>query len=152
MLTIGDFDKQTAQEYGDDSLDAIDSEDSVYMVPKQPVAELPKLRVHIWPRTSVDSDCPVWTWNWLTSCPEPELEPNLLGPEGLTETEYVGGKTEHDTLYSSIVEAAEAALASINDHLENELPAERRLEEEAARAEKENKDRVQQQVNDFMRD
>ena len=39
-----------------------------------------------------------------------------------------------------------------NDHLENELPAERRLEEEAARAEKENKDRVQQQVNDFMRD
>jgi hypothetical protein len=47
MVTIDDFRKQSVQEYGKDTLDAIDSEDSVYLVPKRPVEDLPKLRVHI---------------------------------------------------------------------------------------------------------
>ena len=47
MLIIGDFQKQSAQEYGKDCLDAIDSEYSVYLVPEQPVEDLPELRVRI---------------------------------------------------------------------------------------------------------
>ena len=35
MVTIDDFRKQSAQEYGKDTLDAIDSEGSVYLVPEQ---------------------------------------------------------------------------------------------------------------------
>ena len=64
--------------------------------------------------------------------------------------QFVGGKTEDDTLYGSIAEATEAAICSINYYLENELPAERRLEEKRALSEQERKDRIQEQVNDFL--
>ena len=49
MVTIDDFLKQSAQEHGEDKLDAIESENSVFLVPKQPVEDLPGLRVRIWP-------------------------------------------------------------------------------------------------------
>ena len=148
MVTIDDFRKQSAQEYGKDTLDAIDSEDSVYLVPEQPVEDLPELRVRIWPRPSVDSDHLIWTWNWRTVHPGPEVASPEDGPE--IRIKYVGGKTKYDTLYGSIAEAAEAAICSINDYLEHELPAERRLEEQQALAEQERKDRIQEQVNDFL--
>ena len=148
MLTIDDFRKQSAQEYGKDTLDAIDSEDSAYLVLGQPVEELPELRVRIWPRPSVDSDHLIWTWNWRTVHPGPEVASLEDGPE--IHIQYVGGKTEYDTLYGSIAEAAEAAICSINYCLENELPAERRLEEQRALSEQGRKDRIQEQVNDFL--
>ena len=111
-MTIDDFQKQSAQEYGEDTLDRIDSEYSVYLVPKQPVDDLPGLRVCIWPPPYLDSDHPMWTWNWRTVHPGPEM----ATPEGVPDIpiDFVGGKTEHDTLYQSIVEAAEAAIRSIN--------------------------------------
>ena len=148
MLTIDDFRKQTAQEYGEDTRDAIDSEASVYLVPEQPVDDLPELRVRIWPRPSVDSDHLIWTWNWRTAHPGLEVATPEDAPD--IRITFVGGKTEHDTEYSSIAEAAEAAIGSLNDYLENELPTERRLEEQRALAEQERKDRIQEQVNDFL--
>ena len=148
MLTIDDFQRQSAQEYGKNNLDAIDSEDSVFLVPEQPVEDLPRLRVLIWPQPCADNDHLIWTWNWQTVHPEPEVASSEDGPEN--RIEYVGGKTEHDTLYRSIDEAAEAAIRSINDYLENELPAERTLEEQRALAEQERKNRIQEQVNDFL--
>lgn len=146
-MTIDDFRKQSAQEYGEDPLDAIDSEDSVYLVPEQPVEDLSGLRVRIWPRSSVNGDHLIWTWNWRTVHPRPEVASPGDGPE--IRIEFVDGKTEHDTLYGSIAKAAEAAICSINDYLENELPAKRRLEEEQALAEQEQKDSIREQVNDF---
>ena len=148
MLTIDDFQKRSAQEYGKDSLDAIDSEYSVYLVPEQPVEDLSELRVRIWPQPSADSDHVNWTWNWRTVHPGPEVASPQDGPK--MRIHFVGGKTEHDTLYGSIAEAAEAAISSINDYLENELPAERRLEEQRALGEQERKHRIQGQVNDFL--
>ena len=148
MLSIDDFRKQSAQEYGKDALDAIDSEDGVYLVPEQPVEDLPELRVRIWPRLPVGSDDPNWTWNWRIVHPGPEVASPEDGPE--IRIEYVDGKTEYDTMYGSIAEAAEAAICSINDYLENELPAERGLEERRALAEQERKDRIQEQVDDFL--
>ena len=148
MLTIDDFRKQSAKEFGEDPLDAIDSEDSVYLVPEQPVEDLPELRVRIWPRSSVSSDHLNWTWNWRTVHPGPVVGSPEDGPE--IRLNFVGGKTEYDTLYGSIAEAAEAAIHSINDYLENELPTERELEEQRSLTEQERKDRVQEQVNDFL--
>ena len=141
MVTIDDFRKLSAQEYGEDTLDAIDSEDSVFLVPKRPVEDLPGLRVRIWPQPPADSNHPIWTWNWRTAHPEDVADIRI---------DIVGGRTEHDTLYGGIAEAAEAAICSINDYLENELPTERRLEEQRASAEQERKDRIQEQVNDFL--
>ena len=117
-------------------------------MPEQPVEDLPELRVHIWPRSSVGSDHINWTWNWRTAHPGLELATPEDGPE--IRIKFVDGKTAHDTLYGSIAEAAEAAICSINDYLENELPAERGLEEQRSLAEQERKDRIQEQVNDFL--
>ena len=91
---------------------------------------------------------PIWTWNWRTVHLEPEVASPSDGPE--IRIVYVNGRTEYDTLYSSIAEAAEAAICSINDYLEHELPAERRLEEQRALAEQERKNKIQEQVNDFL--
>ena len=148
MLTINDFRKQSAQEYGRDTLDAIDSEGSVYLVLGQPVEQLPELRVRIWPQPSVDSDHLIWTWNWRTVHPGPEIASPGDAPD--IHIQFVGGKTEDGTMYGSIAEAAEAAICSINYYLDNELPAERRQEEQRALSEQERKDRIQEQVNDFL--
>ena len=92
MLTIDDFRRQSAQEYGKDNLDAIDSEDSVFLVPEQSVEDLPELRVRIWPRPYVDSNHPIWTWNWRTVRPGPEVASPADGPE--IRIVYVNGRTE----------------------------------------------------------
>ena len=123
MLAIDDFRKQSAQEFGGDALDAIDSKNSVYLALKQPVDDLPELRVRIWPRPSVGSSDLNWTWNWRTVHVDPEVAAPEDGPA--IRFDYVGGKTAHDSLYGSIDEAVEAAICSINDYLENELSAER---------------------------
>ena len=91
MLTIDDFRKQSAQEYGKDNLDAVDSEDSVFLVPEQSVEDLPELRVRIWPRPYVDSDHLIWTWNWRTVHPGPEVASPEDSPE--IRIVYVEGKT-----------------------------------------------------------
>ena len=148
MLTIDDFQKQSAQEFGKDSLDAIDSEYSVYLIPEQPIEDLPELRVRIWPQPSVEGDHVNWTWNWRTAHPGPEVAGPQDGPE--IRIQFVGGKTEHDTLYDSIAEAANVAISSINNYLENELPTERRLEEQRGLAEQERKYRIQGQVDNFL--
>lgn len=148
MLTIGDFRKQSAQEHGKDNLDAIDSEDSVFLVPEQSVADLPELRVRIWPRPSVNGDHLIWAWNWRTAHPGPDVGNPVHGPD--IRIKFGGGRTEHDTLYGSIAEAAEAAICSIDDYLKSELPAERRLEEQRALEEQERKDSIQEQVNGFL--
>ena len=62
----------------------------------------------------------------------------------------VDGKTEHDRSYGSIIEAAEAAICSIHDYLENELPTQRTKKEQRVLAEQEWNDRIQDQVNDFL--
>ena len=80
--------------------------------------------------------------------PGPEVGNPEYGPE--FRIVVVGGRTEYDILYGTIAEAAEAAICSINNYLENELPAKRRLEEQQALAEQERKDRIQEQVNDFL--
>jgi hypothetical protein len=96
----------------------------------------------------VSSDHLNWTWNWRTVHPGPVVGSPEDGPA--IRLNFVGGKTEYDTLYGSIAEAAEAAICSINYFLENELPAERRLEEQLALSEQVRKDRIQEQVNDFL--
>ena len=63
MLTISDFQRKSAREYGADTLDAIDSKDSVYLVPERPVEDLPELRIRIWPQPPGDKNRVVWTWN-----------------------------------------------------------------------------------------
>ena len=148
MLTIDDFRKQSAQEHGKDTLDTIDSGDSVYLVPEQPLEDLPGLRVRIWPQPSIDRDHVFWTWNWRTVHPGPEVASPQDGPQ--IRIQFVGGRTEHDTLHGSIAEAAEAAISSINDYLRNELPEERRQEEQQALAEQEWKDRIREQVREFL--
>ena len=148
MLTINDFQRRSAQEYGRDTLDAIDSKDSVYLVPEQPVEDLPELRIRIWPQSSANRNHAIWTWNWRTVHPGPEMASPDDGPQ--IRLQFVGGRTGHDTLHSSIGEAAEAAISSINDYLEKELPEERRMKEEQAWTEQEWKDRIQEQVNDFL--
>ena len=62
----------------------------------------------------------------------------------------VDGKTEHSTLFASIAEAAEAAISSINDYLEIEMPAQREMEEQRSLAERDQKDRIKKQVTDFL--
>ena len=115
---------------------------------KQPVEDLPELRVRIWPQPSVDGDLANWTWNWRTVHPGPEVASPQDGPE--IRIQFAGGKTEHDTLYGSIAEAADRAISSINVYLENKLPAERRLKEQRALVEQERKYRIQGQVDDFF--
>ena len=141
MVTINDFRKLSAQEYGEDTLDDIDSEDSVFLVPKRPVEDLPGLRVRIWSQPRADINHPIWTWNWRTTYPKDVTDIRI---------NIVGGRIEHDTLHGSIAEAADAAICSINDYLENELPTKRRLEEQRSSAEQERKDRIQGQANDFL--
>lgn len=148
MLTINDFQRQSAQEYGRDTLDAIESEDSVYLTPEQPVEDLPELRIRIWPQPSVDGGHVVWTWNWRTVHPGLEAASQGDGPE--IRIQIVDGRTEHGATYSSIGEAAEAAITSINDYLESELPTERVLEEQRALEEQEWRDRIREHVNDFL--
>ena len=148
MLTIDEFRKQSAQEHGNDTLDAIGSEDSVYLVPERPVQDLPGLRVHIWPKLSIDKDHVFWIWNWRTVRPEPEVAVPENGPQ--IRVQFVGGKTEFDTLHGSIAEAAEAAISSINAYLRKELPEMRRQEEQREFAEEESKDRIRKQVKDFL--
>ena len=148
MLTIDDFKKRSAQEFGEDPLATIDSEYSVYLVPEHPVEDLPELRVRIWPKSSVGNDQLNWSWNWRTVHPGPEIASPEHGPE--IRLEFVGGETEYDTLYGSIAQAAVAAIGSINDYLDNELPDERRLKEQQSSAERERKDRIQKQVDDFL--
>ena len=96
----------------------------------------------------MDRDYLIWTWNWRTVHPGPEV----ATPEDVPDIaiNFVSGKTEHETLYGSIFEAAEAAICSINNYLENESPAERKMEEQRAMADQERKDRIQKQVNDFL--
>ena len=152
MVTISDFRKQSAQDYGEDTQDGINSEDSVYLVPEQPVEDLPGLRIRIWPCSSTGRDHLImWTWNWRFTTPGPSVV-EMIPSENLPDFQvvFVGGRDEHDTSYGSIAEAAEAAIFSINDYLENELPTERRLEEQQALAEQERKDKIQDQVNDFL--
>ena len=149
MLTIEDFQKkQLAQEDGKDSLDAVDSEYSVFLVPEPPVADLPELRVRIWPYSSADNDGLTWTWNWRAVHPGPEISSSDDGPE--FRLGFVSGETEYDTSYGSIDEAAKTAIGSINDYLEKEMPAERRLQEQRALAEQERTDRIQEQINAFL--
>ena len=148
MLTINDFRGRSAQEYGSDTLDAIDSKDSVYLVPEQPVEDLPELRIRIWPQSSAIRNHAIWTWNWRIVHPGPDVASSDDGPR--IRLQFVGGRTEHDMLHNSIGEAAEAAISSINDYLEKELPEERMMKEERAWTEQEWKDRVQEQLNDFL--
>ena len=148
MLTIDDFRKQSAQEHGNDGLDAIDSRDSVYLVPERPHEDLPGLRVRIWPQHSLDRDQVFWNWNWRTVHPGPEVASPKDGPQ--IRIQFVGGRTDYDTRHGSVAEAAEAAISSINDYLQNELPEERRQEDQRVLAEQEWKDRIREQVKEFL--
>ncbi len=148
MLTIDHFRKQSAQEHGNDALDAIDSSDSVFLVPEEPLEDLPGLRVRIWPQQSIGSVYVVWNWNWRTVHPGPEVATPQDGPQ--IRIQFVGGRTGYDTRHGSIADAAEAAIASINDYLQNELPEERRQEDQRILAEQERKERVREQVSEFL--
>ena len=148
MLSIDDFRKQSAQEFGEDDLDAIDSEYSVYLLPEQPVKDLPALRVRIWPRSTAACQHPNWTWNWRIAHPGPKIVPQDSSPE--IQMILVDGKTEDGKLFASIAEAAKAAIASINHYLEIEMPAQRELEEQRSLAQREQRDGIKEQVNDFL--
>ena len=150
MLTLESFRRQSAQEYGKDSMDAIDSEDSVYLVPEQPIDDLPELRIRIWPHIAAGGNNVAWTWNWRAAHLGPKVvaQGDEDGPE--IRMKFVDGKTEYDTMHSCIAEAAEAAISSINDYLKDEMQAEQRLEKQRTLAERDKQDRIDKQLNDFL--
>ena len=153
MLSLNDFNKVSAQDYGSNSLDAINTENCVYLVPKRPIDDLPRLRIRIFlptvPTPSGAFISQMWNWNWRTSVaqdiPSGQELPNIC--VGMVEGK---DSTSSGTTHQNLNDAADEAIASVNEFMRDVLPQRRRHQEEAGRQEREQQEEIQKQIDDFL--
>ena len=152
MLTIDDYYKYRDLDFDFDFEEDLnwgkDLDYAAKLRPKKEVFGLPTLQIIIKAENSQVAGQDVWSWEWRSNRTDV-----VIVPPATTPTVVAGRRSQ--VAHSSIGEAAEAAIASVDHYIETELShleAARKEAEQKEATAKEREARIQRQINDFFGD